>query len=227
MDKLSVFGLIVLPIFVALLALMIWALTGEKGETPKRTNGREEPIPLNRDGTGAYSCQPPYDPERSKVADDCFLATHYCFWNDIFHYGGRKGIPYPSPEQWVWHLYQTVPKEVKEKHENDDPEDDGLCIRNALLDCYAVMVWYIDMMDRSVFSLFVGDGEFLGNAQEDMDNCNFLGFSWIGKEEIEERRGDPETYSEWDWLTPAEDALNADAGRFEAAVQEFTNYRVE
>ena len=55
------------------------------------------PVPVNNKGLSPYSAKPE-DPDRSRVADKCFVSSSYCFWNDIFHYGGSKQLLYNSPE---------------------------------------------------------------------------------------------------------------------------------
>lgn len=210
------------------LIFLVWTLVLAGAKEDKAM--ANTPVPVNNKGLSPYSAKPE-DPDRSRVADKCFVSSSYCFWNDIFHYGGSKQLLYNSPELCMAFLHRDKHKTEYDAGKTYTVEE----IREDLLKDYCFMAWYVDSTDRSVFALPVDTPEFLEQATKDQPCCSFLGFSWIDQTRTalwEDRlRIDPnddglvaqQLISSTDWRDKGAQLLEMDACSFEEAVWNYLN----
>lgn len=216
------------------LCFILWAMlkTAQKEDIAMGVT----PALVSNKGLSPYSAKPE-DPERSRIADKCFRSSKYCFWNDIFHYGGSRDVQYMSPEVCLYNLYRDKHPVIREEDRDVDADE----LMETLMTDYCFMAWNLDETDRSVFAVAVDELEFLKHCTEDPPDdyggYKFLGFSWIDEDStfLYKNRVDISddgcvamqlAISE-DWHDFGFQLLNMDADAFEAAVRNFNDGREE
>lgn len=202
---------IALGIAAFAVTLLIWPLL-RMGSKEDQCIERESLVaPVDNHGLSPYSARP-QDPNRSRVADSAFIHSRYCFWNDIYHYGGAKDVQYASPEQCIEFLYKKIVPTGSLNMETDT-------ISERVLQGYIFLAWYIDRMDNSVFYTTILLPEELERVMLDGGDpdSKFLGFSWLSKDDL---LGKVDLGNN-DWRKLGLALLKSDAQRFIRAVDTY------
>lgn len=210
---------ITLGIAVFAVALLLWPLFRMAGKEDQRIERERLVAPVDNHGLSPYSARP-QDPNRSRVADSAFIHSRYCFWNDIYHYGGAKGVQYASPEQCIEFLCRKMATTESWNMETDT-------ISECVLQGYIFLAWYIDRTDNSVFYTTTLLPEELERVMLDGGDpdSKFLGFSWLAKDDVLEEIEKFETQNFVltcrDWHKVGLALLKSDAQRFIRAVNAY------
>ncbi len=200
-------------------ALLLWPLFRMAGKEDQRIERESLVAPVDNHGLSPYSARP-QDPSRSRVADGAFIHSRYCFWNDIYHYGGAKDVQYASPEQCIDFLCKKLL--AAGQLANGDES-----ISEYVLRGYIFLAWYIDRTDNSVFCVAILLPEELERVLLDGGDADskFLGFSWLAKDDVLEEIEKFETKNFIltcrDWHKVGLALLKSDAQRFIRAVNAY------
>lgn len=202
---------IALGIAVFAVALLLWPLFRMAGKEDQRIEIERLVAPVDNHGLSPYSARP-QDPNRSRVADSAFIHSRYCFWNDIYHYGGAKDVQYASPEQCIEFLCRKMAPTESWNMENDT-------ISECVLQGYIFLAWYIDRTDNSVFCMAILLPEELERVMLDGGDpdSKFLGFSWLSEDDL---LGKVDLGNN-DWRKLGLALLKSDAQRFIRAVDTY------
>ena len=202
---------IALGIAAFAVALLIWPLFRMAGKEDQRIERESLVAPVDNHGLSPYSARP-QDPNRSRVADSAFIHSRYCFWNDIYHYGGAKDVQYASPEQCIEFLCRKMAPTESWNMETDT-------ISECVLQGYIFLAWYIDRMDNSVFYTTILRPEELERVMLDGGDpdSKFLGFSWLSEDDL---LGKVDLVNN-DWRKLGLALLKSDAQRFIRAVDTY------
>lgn len=200
-------------------ALLLWPLFKMAGKEDQQIERESLAAPVDNHGLSPYSARP-QDPSRSRVADGAFIHSRYCFWNDIYHYGGAKDIQYASPEQCIDFL-------CKKLLATGQPVSGDDAISEYVLRGYIFLAWYIDRTDNSVFYTTILRSEELESVMLDGGDADskFLGFSWLAEDDVLEEIEKFETQNFVltcrDWRKVGLALLKSDAQRFIRAVNAY------
>lgn len=211
--------IIALGIAAFAVALLLWPLFRMAAKEDRRIERKSLVVPVNNHGLSPYSARP-QDPSRSRVADGAFIHSRYCFWNDIYHYGGAKDVQYASPEQCIDFL-------CKKLLATGQPVSGDDAISEFVLRGYIFLAWYIDRTDKSVFCVAILLPEELERVLLDGGDADskFLGFSWLAKDDVLEEIEKFETQNFVltcrDWRKVGLALLKSDAQRFIRAVNAY------
>ena len=202
---------IALGIAAFAVALLIWPLLRMAGKEDQRIERESLVAHVDNHGLSPYSARP-QDPSRSRVADGAFIHSRYCFWNDIYHYGGAKDVQYASPEQCIEFLCRKMAPTESWNMETDT-------ISERVLQGYIFLAWYIDHTDNSVFYTTILRPEELERVMLDGGDpdSKFLGFSWLSEDDL---LGKVDLVNN-DWRKLGLALLKSDAQRFIRAVNEY------
>lgn len=202
---------IALGIAAFAVALLIWPLFRMAGKEDQRIERECLVTPVDNHGLSPYSARP-QDPNRSRVADRAFVHSRYCFWNDIYHYGGAKDVQYASPEQCIEFLCRKMVPTESWNMETDT-------ISECVLQGYIFLAWYIDRTDNSVFCVAILRPDELERVMLDGGDpdSKFLGFSWLSEDDLLEKVD----LGNNDWRKLGLALLKSDAQRFIRAVDTY------
>lgn len=202
---------IALGIAVFAVALLIWPLFRMASKEDQQIERERLVAPVDNHGLSPYSARP-QDPNRSRVADRAFVHSRYCFWNDIYHYGGAKDVQYASPEQCIEFL-------CKKLLATGQPVSGDDSISEFVLRGYIFLAWYIDRTDKSVFCVTILLPEELERVLLDGGDpdSKFLGFSWLSEDDL---LGKVDLVNN-DWRKLGLALLKSDAQRFIRAVDTY------
>ena len=202
---------IALGIAAFAVALLLWPLLRMAGKEDQHMERESLVAPVDNHGLSPYSARP-QDPTRSRVADGAFINSRYCFWNDIYHYGGAKDVQYASPEQCIDFLCKKM-LAAGQWVSGDES------ISEYILRGYIFLAWYIDRTDKSVFYTAILLPEELERVLLDGGDADskFLGFSWIAEDDL---FGKIDLVNN-DWRKVGLALLKSDAQRFIRAVNAY------
>lgn len=202
---------VALGIAVFAVAMLLWPLFRMAGKEDQRIERERLVAPVDNHGLSPYSARP-QDPNRSRVADNAFIHSRYCFWNDIYHYGGAKDVQYASPEQCIEFLCRKMVPTESWNTETDT-------ISECVLQGYIFLAWYIDRTDNSVFYTTILLPEELERVMLDGGDpdSKFLGFSWLSEDDL---LGKVDLVNN-DWRKLGLELLKSDAQRFIRAVDTY------
>lgn len=202
---------IALGIAVFAVALLLWPLFRMAGKEDQRIERERLVAPVDNHGLSPYSARP-QDPNRSRVADGAFIHSRYCFWNDIYHYGGAKDVQYASPEQCIEFLCRKLLTTGLWAGGDE-------AMSEYVLRGYIFLAWYIDRTDNSVFCVAILLPEELERVMLDGSDrdSKFLGFSWLSEDDL---LGKVDLVNN-DWRKLGLELLKSDAQRFIRAVDTY------
>lgn len=199
---------------IFLVGMMILFVRREDRPVPRIV--RSEAV--DRKGLSPFSIIPP------ACADQAFHRTSYCFFsNDIFGYGGNKGLKCHSTKMWLAVLWYFIPS--KERHRFLLSSVD--ISPRYLHFWYRIRAIYQDR-DGNVYNLplhHFRTWQLMEDVEEEREGePSFLGFQWIAKDELSwpegtwwEDRADEILDEEWDAFS---DAVSEDAARKRRVVRE-------